>query len=936
MFSSVSRKLLFVLGALFFFSSSFAQQVKMELRREPTTNKQNLIDLVVALDNIEEQLFDGYIKIKTPEGFRSISGEQIQVHLDAQSKTFVPIKILFQNIAQAGNSSVEVSLLDRDLKVLQTEYFTQKIEENNNLRLSTDYPMVFINNPNDSIAVQVTVGNFGNRKQDATVVFSIPGLVGEKNFFERKGVVAIQKDTTFVFKFLPSPRLLEQPQFTINVAGMRGVEKVMFGNLSIKVQNVSSTKHYQERNSSSHLQYHQKNSLTVSYRNIGDNNKVYQMTGSGDINLAAGYLSLSGNVYKANYTDELMVNNTYLSYHLDNHEIKIGNINQSLEMSLFGRGVEVGTTNASKSNKFQIGFIEQNYNLIEQHGFLKNGYGLYASGVLGESNATNQTSVSYVFKDDNLERVKHHLAGIDRVYVYNKDWRGSLKGHVAMSSYEATGINEPSFALETQYNGEVKEIKLLGNYFFSTGYFPGNRRGILQFQQNANKTISKNRVIYANVFGANFSPKSHSYGMNMSSANFRFDSGISFARVKNIALKLGYQYQTESSDTPVGITGTPAVSLGLKTHRLVESLNWMSKNNKHAISLTLEEGLTKLLNESEVKTQFRANTIYGFKRLRVNFMYQYGGFYLSEYTLASRRGDENQAFQRITSSIAFDDSFMDKKIALTSGVAYIKDFTTGQIPSAFLNVKYMPNEQYHVYLNSSWYRYDSNSINLYAQSSNSVFVIEAGVIFNFRKRTPSSKRKSNMVARVYYDKNTNNIFDGDDEIAPDYLITINNTTFKTNQEGKLLYRSLPFGSYKLKPSVQKGWFTTGGEHLVSNYKTAIDIPLHQSGTASGKVRYDVDMKKALDFNPIIGGVVFNITEGDRFIQRISTNDEGAFLLFLPTGQYQITLDKSSLPKNAYCEESVRDFAVQAGKITSIEKFIIKIREKKVNIKKFGI
>lgn len=935
MLRSAPRKLLFVLWSLFFFSSAYAQQVKMEMRREPITSKQNLMDIILTLDNIAEQPFEGYLRIKTPEGFRSISGEMIKVHLDAESKIFVPVKILFQPNAQAGSSTVEVALLDQDQKVLQTEYSTQKIEENNNLRLSTDYAMVFINNPNDSVAVQVTVSNLGNRKQDAAVVFSIPGLVGEKNFFERKGVVDIQKDTTFVFKFLASPRLLDQPQFTINVAGMRGVEKVLFGNLSITAQNISSTKHYQDRNSSSQFQYHQKNSLNVSYRNIGDNNTVYQMTGAGDINLAAGYLSLSGNVYKANYSDELMVNNTYLGYHLDNHEIKIGNINQSLEMSLFGRGIEVGTTNATKSNKFQIGFIEQNYNLIEQHGFLKNGYGIYASGVLGTSNSANQTSVSYVFKDDNLEQVKHHLASVDRAFVYNKDWRGSLKAHVAMSSYEPTAINEPSFALETQYNGEVEGIKLLGNYFFSTDYFPGNRRGILQFQQNANKTISKNRIIYANIFGANFSPKSHSYAMNIASTNFRFDSGISFTRVKSTALKLGYQYQTESSDTPVGITGTPATSLGMKTHRLVESLNWISKNNKHAISLTLEEGLTKLLNKSDLKTQFKMNTTYGFKRLTASFVYQYGGFYLSEYTAAARRGDENQVFQRIMSSIAFDNSFMDKKIAMSSGVAFIKDFTTGQTPSAFLNVKFMPNKQYHIYLNSSWYRYDSNSTDLYAQSSNNMFVIEAGMIFNFRGRTPSPEKKGTMVARVYYDKNTNYIFDGDDEIATDYLITINNTTFKTDQEGKLLYRSLPFGTYKLKPTVQKGWFTTGGEYVVARYKTTVEIPLHQSGTASGKVRYDVDMKKAVDFEPKMGGIVFNVTEGEKFIQRISTNDEGEFLLFLPTGQYQVSLVKSSLPTNAYCEESIRNFTVEAGKITSIQKFIIKVREKKVNIKKFG-
>ncbi len=934
--SSVAVKIFFIFLMASVCCSSFAQQVEMEVKREVVTNKQNLMDIVVTLVSTEEHPFDGFLRIKTPEGFRSISGEEIAIHLDAGERKFVPLKILFQQIAQAGTAKIEIVLLDREKKVIRTETIGQTIEENNNLRLSTQNPMVFISNPNDSLSVQVTVSNLGNRKQDVAVIFSIPGLMGEKNFFEKKGSVHIQQDSLFTFKFLPPQALMDQSQFTINVAGMRGTEKELFGNLTITIQNISSTKRYQDMETVRQSQYYQRNSVTGSYRRIGKNSTVYQLIGSGDIDLPAGYASISGNIYQADSANDPVVSNTYLDYHFENYQLKIGNISQPLEMALFGRGIEVGTADKTKSKKLQIGFIDQNFNLLERNAFLKNGYGIYAMGVLGASNTSRYTSGSYLFKEDAMEQAQHHLIGIDKAYSVNKEWRGNLKAYAGMSHYETVNKNEPSFALETQYNGEINGVRLSGNYFFSTKYFPGNRRGMLQLQQNAVKSISKNHTVYANIFLSDFSPESHTYIMNMESTNFRFDSGVNFARIKNIGVKLGYQHQTESSNSFGWNTEMAAEDLEMKAHRLIENFNWISNNNKHSVNLALEEGLVKLPNTNGVKPQFKFNTAYSFNWLTANITYQHGSFFLSEHIAASRHTEGSPVFQRLISSVAVNKRLMNNKMTLNSGAGYINDFRTGETPSAFLNLRYIPKSQYQVYFNSSWYRYDMRNSMPYAFSpSNNMFIIEAGLTINFKGRTPSSGKKGTMTALVYYDKNTNNIFDGDDEVAADYLITINNTTFKTDNEGKLLYRSLPFGSYKLKPAVQKGWFTTGGEYTIDSYKMSVEIPLYQSGTATGKIQYDFDSKTVLDFEPKTGGIVFNVSQNGKFIQRISTNDEGEFVLFLPTGTYQISLNENSLAANTFCEETIFNFEIKAGKTTPIQKFIIKVKEKKINIKKFS-
>jgi hypothetical protein len=932
----IARKIFFIFLTIGTCFSSYAQQIAMEIKKDTITSKQNLMDLVATLVNTSDHPFNGFLNIKTPEGFQSISGEQIDIHLDSKEKKFIPVKILFQQIAQAGTSQIKIDLLNDKLKIIQTESIGQTIEENNNLRLSTSNPMLFISNPHDSLSVQVTVSNLGNRRQNTSIIFSIPELTGEKNFFEKKGTVAIQQDTIFNFKFLPPQSLLDQPQFTINIAGMRGTEKELFGNLAITVQNISSNKRFQDMEAARQSQYYQRNSLTGSYRKIGANNTVYQLIGSGDINLPTGYLSVSGNIYQSDNANEPIISNTYLDYHFENHQLKIGNINQPLEMALFGRGIEIGTADKSKSKKIQIGFIDQNFNLIEKNSFLKYGYGVYATGIIGATNPSGYTSASYIFKEDTMEQTLHHLIGIDKAYSFNNKWRGNLKVYGGMSHYKTVNKNEASFALETQYNGEINGVKLSGNYFLSSAYFPGSRRGMIQIQQNFVKNISEKHTVYSSIFMSDFSPESHTYTTNMESTNFRFDSGINFARLNNTAIKLGYQYQIESSNSFGWNTTKSSENLAMRAHRLVENFNWFSKNSKHSLNLALEEGFAKLPNTDGLKPQFKFSTAYSFKWLTANVSYQYGSFFLSEYISTSRNSEDSRTFQRLISSVSIDKRLMNNKIFISSGAGYINDFTTGQTPSGFINLRYLPTDQYQIYLNSSWYRYDMRNNSSYSfSSSNNMFIIEAGLTIKFKGQSPSSGKKGTLTAQIYYDKNANNIFDEDDEIAADYLITINNTTFKTDSEGKLLYRSIPFGSYKLKPTVQKGWFTTGTEYTIDSYKTLVEIPLHQSGTASGKIQYEFDSKTVLDFEPKTGGIVFNISQNGKFIQRISTNDEGKLIIFLPTGVYQISLAESSLPLNAFCEEASRDFKIEPGKITHIQKFTIKVKEKTINIKRFG-
>uniref|UniRef100_A0AAU6WK05 Outer membrane protein beta-barrel domain-containing protein n=1 Tax=Chryseobacterium endophyticum TaxID=1854762 RepID=A0AAU6WK05_9FLAO len=121
--------------------------------------------------------------------------------------------------------------------------------------------------------------------------------------------------------------------------------------------------------------------------------------------------------------------------------------------------------------------------------------------------AAKSFSATYSFRNDPYEKARHNLVGTDVQYTFNKDWNMSAKVYSGLSVYDEINVTKPSLAVESQYSGNYHKINLNGNYFYSTDYYPGNRRGMLQIQQNISTNINKNYSIYGNILVSNFSPK---------------------------------------------------------------------------------------------------------------------------------------------------------------------------------------------------------------------------------------------------------------------------------------------------------------------------------------------------------------------------------------------------------------------------------------------
>lgn len=930
MFRFLLRKIMPVFLILFtcmVVSAQHVPAVDMEIRSESGAEGRPIMDLTVVLKNKEQVPFKGKINIHTPEGIRVAASNGIKAELNPGETVFLPVKIIVSNNAVAGEKNIVFHLADLQNNTVSEKSATFNVAENTSLRIIAENPVLYITNMKDSVEVRARVSNLGNTRQNITVVFKIPEITQENIFIEKKGSVAMQKDSVFIFRFLPSGPLSRTSQFTVSIAGFRDPEKEIFGNASISVQNVASSQKYQDPQNSV-LSDYSRNSITATYRRVGENLNMYQIRGGGSFNLPSGYVSVRGNIYTLNGQGEPVVTNTYVTYRNTNNEYTVGNISKMMEMSMFGRGAEYAWNSSAKDKKLELGFVDQAFSLVERHSFLEYGYGFYARGSLIQDAARN-FSATYVFRNDPYEKARHHLVGSDMQYVFNKDWNMTAKVYSGLSVYDQINITKPSMAVESRYSGIIRKINLNGNYFYSTDYYPGNRRGMLQVQQNISANINKDYSIYGNVMISNFSPKFYFFDNNLTSDTFRADTGISLPKIGNVGVTLGIQYQDEKSNAYNNFftTALNQEKKNLTAQRITDYMTWSSPDARHSAVIGMEAGLVEFPDRKNAGFQMKTLGNYSYKWLNFNLLYQYGSYFLSEYAF-SRVLNENNTYKKLSLSAFVNENFLDKRLAVASGATYTDDIFYGKSPSGFVNLKYS-GKTYAVYLNTSWFYYSSRSNN------NSLLTVEAGVTLNLKTNTPDPGKKGNITAFVYYDNNTNGIYDEGDQAAENYLVMLNNVSFRTDSKGYLQYKALPFGRYALRQIIQKGWYYDEKEIDLNRYQYVLQIPLHQNGTVKGSISYDFNEKTAMEFDPKFGGIVFNIYRNDQLLQRMVTDDNGEFVFFLESGKYRIELNENSLPENTYVERTDTEADVTAGKILTLEPFVIKVKEKRIRVKKFG-
>jgi hypothetical protein len=119
--------------------------------------KDRIISTIAEIKNNSQNHFKGKLSIVVPKGFRNISGNTSEIEVPAGGHLYLPIKILVSSNAGFGDSKIDFTLTDIQNTIIIEKTINHTIAENNSMAISTDTPIIYMSNVNDSIEVRARV-----------------------------------------------------------------------------------------------------------------------------------------------------------------------------------------------------------------------------------------------------------------------------------------------------------------------------------------------------------------------------------------------------------------------------------------------------------------------------------------------------------------------------------------------------------------------------------------------------------------------------------------------------------------------------------------------------------------------------------------------------------------------------------------------------------
>ena len=903
----------------------------IETEREIFAANEDLVPLTIQLKNGSSAPFDGRIEIQTIDGINLIGQTATNIHMDANANMFVPVRISVSKIVPSGTSKIVFQLID-DSNITKAQFVsTLVIHPKKEVQLSVHNANELMQHVGDSITVSARLSNRGNSKENIIVTASFPDMRGGKKVEKKQIALDSFQDTIVSFRKIITKELLRVERYTVNIAALYENGELI-NNVMVSVQNVSGNKTFTDAAYGYSFDSYSSNSISLSGVNLFSQNEALQLNVKGQYELLNGSVdfNLDGYLY-THGSNRPLLTNTYLDYKRNNKGIRVGNINENLETFVNGRGIKTYIENETKSKSLEVGWVDKSYNLLgdEFRYDAGTGYTVYAKTMLQTIKEGEYTgSVLYDQTPyDNSESV-----------IVMNEFNYKMTEHVTMGFELGGGLTrllrsdnspvEPSVALGYKMNGKFGKYNISSNNFISTGYYPGTRRGVLQLNERISRQFGR-MSLWGGYSFYHFNPhylEKRFFGYSSSLTNSRIEAGTSLPLSNRMNLGLSAKQLTDE-----GAIGFSQINNQRKekmhAYRLTESVNWRSRNSKHTVNVFMENGFAKIPFAPEQQFQLRMNGNWNYNIFSLHSYYQKGDFTIVE---AFRNSMSEQSSYRFNVSGGVRKEFFGKKLKTQLDVNYNRDSYSGSNWSYSGRVDYAISHQFSCFANAYVYDYSDA---LYSSLNTN---LQAGIRYNLPSSgAMSAGKKGNLKLFLFYDNNSNGIYDAGDTPAEDRIVSIGGVSFISNAGGVVEYRKMPYDEYSLQIPSQEWYAVMPATIDIQTGKTVLEVPLQRTGKVTGKLFYNYDARTSEEFVEKHGGLRVWATAPNGNKTEALTNADGEFTLFLPVGEYEFSVDANSLPKNVYTDFEPQVVKVVTDKPTVIPDIELKIKQRVIEIKRFG-
>ncbi|KAA5532499.1 carboxypeptidase regulatory-like domain-containing protein [Taibaiella lutea] len=882
-------------------------------------DNKDLKDITVHVKNSDTQPFKGYLYLHSAKGAKVATKDSVPVNLQAGQEIYVPSKIYVNQGTQEGNIYVGIALRTPNQITIDTITLKLILAPSRLLTASIDNEDMVLPRVGSYLNIPIRINNRGNVTEGGIIVIAFPSVLKDKTNRSIYFRLEPFKDTVIVFQRKVSRNMSKLGYMNVTINGIYDDGNIFATNL-ITFQDLSSKRSFDQNLNENSMH---NNVISLGVQNAFDAGETYNIRARGFYDIKDGTVGYNFNLMKYKEgVKTLTINGTNLDLTYKRVGMRVGNITQGGEISFAGTGAEVfAYADSAHHNKVVAGYMDKSVNIYSSDGQTSYGRSAWAGYKYEKQTLTSFTSFTHDV--DEAANINNDLVVSNLSWKSSEHFSADAKAAVANST-STIGNNLSYKSMSGAFNYYAyffKKLNLTGNNSYATAYYPGTRRGTLYLNEAAFLRLDKSTISTSVVY-SNASPKYLNQANLINSENTNTTLDLTYGLTMGaFGFSLTPEYYTERGNwfyNNVIQEGT------MTAERMSALITFNPVKMQQNLFLKTDVGLYKTGFSNEKKMQFRSMLSYSYRSFRLTGNLQQGNFYLGE---AFQEHFATYNSFRLNIAPSMTAFLFNRALRVDGGIAYNKDYYSKSFlmnfnllfnlgPMAFYS-----NVQYNIYGNSHYYRNIQFGVNYYLPESQPGKNINKGKIELF----------------LFYDLNMNGNYDKGDSLASGIVVHIGKAIMMSGGDGKLTYNKLPPGNYSVFMPTQNGWY---GHDLFIPLKEkeskSFYIALSQTGTVHGNINYQFDSTYSISMtkDKAWQSIVATNKDGQRF--ETKTDENGDYNLYLPVGTYTINVE--NLPNQVELllkNNNVQPLQVESGKIINGVDFILKVKQRKVEIKKFG-
>lgn len=958
-------------------SAAKAGKVTVSFRDQQSVFKSSeLASNMVRIVNGTDKSISFYMELNLPQGWTSIKSTDVLYKMEAGDSMFIPVKIAINNHEEGNiNYLISANLLSQanQLQFASASWYV-RLKMESQWSAAVDKTEAYFTNNSDTTSFTLNVQNTGNSIEWYTVKLSAHfqlQLMNKEMTVDAPPVFNFSlvpgTDTVMHFVVKTKPEKKEDYRdHDVNAPEESGEKFPLRIAVQSQPRDQSAGRTWKstidfKRNSNEAL-FHPYSRLvlplTMEMRmdNLFDQATAMSLNLYGNARLAKGrslsyrYQSFFSQQY---YNEKSFKGNYhYLGYFTPKSFVEIGNITGwgNFGFTPSGRGVRAEYT----IGKNKIGALYlQNPDLFLS--VTNRTAGIHHEFALKKFALVNYYQQSW--NDFNHMNGNLMVSGVN--LQYRSQHLFSIRGGTSNERYYGGTVpfTKTGYGGSFNYSGTVRDFSVYLNSNYGTAYYTGYRgisslNGALTYRQDkkhswtATQATYRQRPVYFDAQGNelnSFRSNSEKYELRYSIASGTSNYSVRAAYYNDDFLNIHYQTRG------VGLDYHPASRSDI---RFVSNV---FASYVHLPDYDVPDYFT-----AQVRTSLR------YKSLTTNVRYNYGPYQAFEHL---RFATYEINHQSIYLNAYYGLWLLANKVSVEPSLNYsyetlYKRSRVSVRPQVFYYSK--SGWQFNMYgefiLNSQKITSLDDDIRPYTlenQDETSVYkdlVFGIGLKKEFGVPVTGKKYFTTGIV-IFKDLNGNGRQDKNEDAIENVLVTIKpleadsskhdemsalserGEEVITDSKGRVTFRNLPRGMYTLtaKPLVSNsGWFPGMEQEIMLDKTREIEIPFSHGVRIIGSIGVDRSVfSDPRNKTPELARIRVTAVDSAGKTYSCLTGESGQFELYVPSGDYKITINQKAIGDNYILEQNSIPVSLMAGMDAYNISFHLREKERQVKVKKFG-